>query len=142
MSQEQYRQNSNQSTSYVFLTRPNLIRLSAVATSASTFGRGCQPSRFFALSIDMALYLPSSGIIRATAGSKNAITLRTKFGSTRVGDRFAASPNLSRRARDISWTVIDGGETQTNRSPLALGWVIARRCRSATSLTSTTPKFN
>ena len=67
---------------------PSRSRLSAVATIASSFERGAQPSRRFALAPVAFLVLPSSGTICRMDGSASAARRTSQFGQ--LAGRHAA----------------------------------------------------
>src|SRR5258708_14912752 len=72
--------------------RPSRTRLSAVATRASSFEYGAQPSTRLAFSLVAFFTLPSSGTINFTAGSRMAARRTSQFGNSRVGTLFAEAP--------------------------------------------------
>ena len=122
-------------------SNPSLSRLSAVATIASSLERGTQPSRRVAFSLVAFRFRPSSGTMPRAAGLFRAERRTNQFGSTRVGTLPAAAP-MRRRSTFATSTIHRlSPEMAMKRSPLAAGFVIARRCRSATSRTSTNPEL-
>ncbi len=97
------------------------MRLSAVATSASSRERGDQPRSRFALS-DVAFFdLPSSGTIWRTDESASEARRTSQSGSSRVDARRAASPRRVFRICAISRRVMKSPATARKRSPLASG---------------------
>ena len=106
----------------------------------SSFERGAQPSRCLAFSLVAFLVLPSSGRMSLIAGSRNEAKRTSQLGNCRVGTLFAASPMRFLSTLAMSRMAMKSPATARNRSPLAAGFVIARKCKSATSRTSTTPK--
>ena len=102
--------------------------------------RGAQPSVRLALSLLALFILPSSGTICCTARSRIAAMRSSQLGSTLVGTRLAASPMFARSTWAISLMLMNLPATARKRWPLAAGLIMARRCKSATSRTSTAPK--
>jgi hypothetical protein len=74
---------------------PNLARLSAVATSASSRDRGFQPSSRSAFSPVAFFDCPSSEAICLSPGSAIETRRTSQSGSSRVGARLAEAPQAS-----------------------------------------------
>jgi hypothetical protein len=90
-------------------------------------------------SIQLAFYSGARGVLKVLAyliehGDSEELHETIK--------RLAAPPMRAFSTFAISSIDITSPDTAMNRSPFAAGSVIARRCRSATSRTSTTPKYN
>jgi NMT1/THI5 like len=115
---------------------PNFIRLSAVATIASSRDRGLHPSTRSACAFVAWRVLSSSGSMGHTVGSNSATTRTSQFGNCRVGTFVAASPRRVLSIVAMSSIDMIPPETAMKRSPFAARSVIARRSRSATSRTS------
>ena len=113
---------------------PNRTKLSAVATTASSFERGAQPNIRLAFSLVAFFLFPSSGRISFIAGSRIAAHPVWQFPRRYpfCQHAHAALQHLG----DIKHRHEIAGR------PLAAGCVIARICRSATSRTSTAPKHS
>ncbi len=73
--------------------RPSRTRLSAVATIASSFDRGTQPSKRLAFSLVAFFTLPTSGRISFMAGSRSAAMRKSQSGSWRLGALLADEPS-------------------------------------------------
>jgi hypothetical protein len=125
-----------------FLRSPNRTRLSAAATIASSFGRGAQPSSCRAFALLAFLSLPSSGRNSRAGRLRNAAMRTSQSGSSRVETRAATAGRRLLSTWAMPASDMDSPPRPMKRSPRAAGFVMARRCRSATSRTSTTPKYN
>src|ERR1700722_2267046 len=121
------------------LRSPSCCRLCAVARIASSLERGCQPSSRRAFSLLALFCCPSCGRISRTAGFFSADSRTSQSGTSRVGTRAASAPRCSLSTRAICASDMAAPARARKRSPLAAGSLMARRCRSATSRTSTTP---
>ena len=99
----------------------NMIVISAVATTASSLGRGDQPSTRRAFSLVAFRQTSSSGTICLTSASKSADRRTSQLGSVRVGARRAAFPSRRRSMSQTSATVTKSPATHMKRSPLAAG---------------------
>jgi hypothetical protein len=107
---------------------------------ASSFDRGAQPSTRLAFALVAFLNLPSSGTISATdeSNSETSRTIQSGSSSGRDARRRVAHARLQHQGDFLHGHEVAGDAR--NRSPLAAGLVMARRCKSATSRTSTMPK--
>ena len=71
------------------------MRLSALATTASSRGRGFHPSIRWAFALVAERVLSSSGTIERSVGLNRAAARISQLGNSRVGTFFAASPSLA-----------------------------------------------
>jgi hypothetical protein len=95
--------------------------------TASAFERGFQPSTVLAFSFDPGRDSLRNGTTKAIPESNSPRNLNTKFGIFHVGTFLAFGPSRSWKVKAISLIDIAGGAIHRNRSPLALGWVMASR---------------
>ena len=84
--------------------------------------------------------LPSIGTTARSKGIRLAASRTSQSGACSRGTRPARDPSSRRSTLAMSRIDIVSPDTAMKRSPFASGAFIARRCRSATSRTSTTPK--
>jgi hypothetical protein len=127
---------------YVVMEIAEPTKLAPAATTASSFDRGVHPSTRRAFSFDTSFATPSCGTICRISGTNGANIRTTQSGTSRVGAFLAAAPNPARSIVATSSSDTHFPATARNRSPFASGCTIARRCRSTTSRTSTTPKIS
>jgi hypothetical protein len=104
---------------------------------ASWFDRGDQPSRLRAFALLAGLRTSSSSFTWFAVGDANAKSRMAQFGICHRGTRRARSPRLALKVWPISNMLMVLPATAMNLSPFAIGLVMARICRSTTSLTST-----
>lgn len=125
------------SASFDLWSKPNRIKLSAVATMATSLELGGQPGKRMAVSLLALMVLPSSLAMPFHPRFLRAATRTSQFGSSHVDTLLPALPMRRRSTFATSLIHKLSPAIAKSRSPLAAGCVMARPCRSATSRTST-----